>query len=280
MKCLIHDLPVYYEDYGKGTPIICLHGYTLDHRMMSGCLEPIFSRPEYSDLYRRIYLDLPGMGQTPAAKWIKNADNVLDILTEFINIIIPDENFLIAGESFGAYLSLGLIHNMKDKINGALLICPQIKSWIMNRIEKEKLPGKKLLFMSADMPSANDDPDVNEYLSFAVIATPHNLNRTKADILAGIKIADNDFLFNYFDGAYSHDFEASLRVMEFDKPSLIFTGRQDNAVGFLDAFDLFKRFSRATFVAADGGGHNAHIECETVLSPMVMDWITRLEREK
>lgn len=33
----------------------------LDHRLMSGCMEPIFTKREG---WRRIYIDLPGMGVT------------------------------------------------------------------------------------------------------------------------------------------------------------------------------------------------------------------------
>ena len=76
MVCLIRDIPIYYEEYGEGRPVLCIHGYSVDHHLMTGCLEPVFTQMSG---YRRIYLDLPGMGKTPAASWIQNADDMLEI---------------------------------------------------------------------------------------------------------------------------------------------------------------------------------------------------------
>lgn len=54
--CKVKNAHIYYEEIGKGKPIIMIHGFTPDHRLMSGCMEPIFQ--DNSD-WRRIYLDLP-----------------------------------------------------------------------------------------------------------------------------------------------------------------------------------------------------------------------------
>ncbi|MCL2576470.1 MAG: alpha/beta hydrolase [Defluviitaleaceae bacterium] len=274
MMSLVKDVPVFYEEYGEGKPILCIHGYTLDHRMMSGCMEPIF---EQTQGYRRIYLDLPGMGKTPSAKWIKNGDNMLEAIIEFINTIIPNEKFLIAGESYGGYMTLGLIHKMPDKIDGVLLICPQLKSWVMQNIEKEKLPKKQLLWVSEDMPSEEVNSDIKDFRFYSVIESSEIFNTFKSDILPGIKLADRDFLYNYYDGAYSHDFEAGLRIMEFTKPACILTGRQDIGVGYRDAYEMLDRFPRATFAVLDCAGHNLQIENEPVFTQMIKDWIWRLE---
>ena len=61
----INDLNLYYEDIGSGTPVIIIHGFTLDHRSMKACMEPIF---EAYEGWRRIYLDLPGHGKTKGSE--------------------------------------------------------------------------------------------------------------------------------------------------------------------------------------------------------------------
>ncbi|MCL2253449.1 MAG: alpha/beta hydrolase [Lachnospiraceae bacterium] len=273
MICNVMDIPVNYEEYGEGKPILCIHGYSVDHRLMSGCLEPVF---ENIQGYRRIYIDLPGMGKTPSDKWIKNSDNMLEVVSGFINAVIPNENFLIAGESYGGYLTLGLLHNKRERIDGALFIAPQLKSWIINNIEKEKLPKPQLLWIADNMPTEEEDSEVKEFLNFAVIATKEIFEKNKEQVLCGIKIADNDFLYNYFDGSYNHNFEAALRIMEYEKPTCIITGRQDHAVGYLDAFEMLKRFPRATFAVMDCAGHNLQIENENIFNQMVADWIKRI----
>ena len=59
--CNVNTAEIYYEDYGEGQPILMIHGFSPDHRLMSGCMEPIFKEREG---YRRIYINLPGMGQS------------------------------------------------------------------------------------------------------------------------------------------------------------------------------------------------------------------------
>jgi pimeloyl-ACP methyl ester carboxylesterase len=91
---------------GKGFPIIILHGLSIDHRAMAGPLEPVFKDREG---WKRIYLDLPGMGETPGLDWITNQEQVLDIVLHFIESVIPGQRFAVAGYSYGGYLARGVI---------------------------------------------------------------------------------------------------------------------------------------------------------------------------
>ena len=52
--CQVTNATIYYEEIGVGQPIIMLHGFTPDHRLMKGCMEPIFTQREG---WKRIYLD-------------------------------------------------------------------------------------------------------------------------------------------------------------------------------------------------------------------------------
>jgi len=271
MTQLIRDIPIYYEEYGKGKPVLCIHGYWVDHRLMSGCLESVFAEIQG---YRRIYLDLPGMGKTPSAKWIRNSDNMLEILTEFIDAVIPGENYLVAGESYGGYLTLGLIHNMRNRIDGVLMICPQLKSWVA--IDREKLPEKQLLWKSEDIMPMEDEPEFQAFLEYAVIATPVIYDRYKTNILSGIAISDKDFLTNHFSSDYNSGIADDLERLEFDRPACILTGRQDHAAGYLDAFEILSRFPRATFAVLDCAGHNLQDDNEPLFDQHVKDWLWRV----
>ena len=65
MEANIKNLSIHYETFGEGMPLLLLHGYTVDYRLMTGCMEPIFQNVGG---YQRIYMDLPGMGMTKAAE--------------------------------------------------------------------------------------------------------------------------------------------------------------------------------------------------------------------
>jgi len=272
MVCLVRDIPVYYEEYGKGKPVLFISGYRLDYRMMADPFESIFSEMHG---YRRIYLDLPGTGKTPSANWIKNADNYLEVVIDFINTVIGEENFLLAGQSHGGYISQGLVYKMGDRIDGVLLLCPQVDQ----REEKEEnLPSRQILYKSEHMDSVEMDSDTDKYyMDIAVIATPKIYKKWQDVISPAFQIADMDFFANR-SVWYSDELHKAVSKTVFNKPSCILTGKQGHITGYKIAYELFERFTRATFVVADCAGHIMHAEREPLFKQLVIDWIERVER--
>jgi len=264
--CNIRDIPVYYEEYGSGKPVLCIHGYSVDHRLMTGCLEPVFRETQG---YRRIYLDLPGMGKTPSKSWMRNSNDMLEVLSGFIDAVIAEESFLIAGESYGGRLTLGLIYTMGNRIDGVLLIC--------SNLPEGALPARKVIVNSEVLESAENDPDLKTFLDVAVLATPEIYQKFKSDVLPGIKAADQDFLHNHYQGAYDPDFQKKLKSIGFDRPACILAGRQDHWVGYAGVYELLDDFPRATFAVLDCAGHNMQIDNELLFSQLVKDWIWRVE---
>ena len=120
MECELDNITVNYEIVGHGRPLVLLHGFWTDHRQMAGCMEPIFA---HRDGWQRIYLDLPGMGQTPAAPWISSSDDMLSVVCQFIEAVLPEQRFVIGGYSYGAYLARGVLSHHFSQIDGLFLVC-------------------------------------------------------------------------------------------------------------------------------------------------------------
>jgi len=149
MYCEVGGVSVYYEIRGEGFPVLMLHGYGIDHNVMVGCMEPLFkSRPGY----RRIYIDLPGMGQSKAPEWLTNSDQVLDIVVEFSEKAI-NGSFLVAGESYGGYIARGMVNKISSRIDGVLLICPVM----VGERSKRQLPPRTV-FVRDEKLLASIDP--------------------------------------------------------------------------------------------------------------------------
>ena len=49
--------------------------------------------------WRRIFVDLPGHGQTPAPRWLESQAQVVTVLREALLAILGDEPFAVAGNS-------------------------------------------------------------------------------------------------------------------------------------------------------------------------------------
>jgi pimeloyl-ACP methyl ester carboxylesterase len=76
--------------------------------------EPIFQKRRG---WKRIYVDSPGNGESEDPDWITTSDQILNVILEFIDKIVPEEKFVLAGYSFGGYLSRGIIyHKFKQVI--------------------------------------------------------------------------------------------------------------------------------------------------------------------
>ena len=104
MICSVHDIPIYYKEYGEGKPVIFIHGWPVDHRMMADLFEPIFTKIQS---YRRIYLDLPGMGKTPSVNWIKNSDDMLKPrVVELLMVLTQHTLIFHANEKLKCYTAI------------------------------------------------------------------------------------------------------------------------------------------------------------------------------
>ncbi|MHA1754442.1 MAG: alpha/beta fold hydrolase [Candidatus Odinarchaeia archaeon] len=57
----INGLKLNFRIYGEGKPVFMIHGFRTDSRVMIGAFEPIFKKISG---YKRIYIDLPGMGKS------------------------------------------------------------------------------------------------------------------------------------------------------------------------------------------------------------------------
>jgi len=269
MECQLEGISVHYEIYGEGHPLISLHGFSPDHRLMTGCMEPIF---KHRSGWQRIYLDLPGMGKTPGKEWITNSDQMLDVVLDFMDQVIPGQRFALAGESYGGYLARGIIYRRPALVDGLLLICPMI----IAEHAKRSVPPHVALVQDLVLLSSLEPSQREEFESFAVIQSQSIWERTREEVMAGIKVADEDFLTRLQAHGYPLSFDVDA-ALPFEKPTLILVGRQDGMVGYRDAWEILEKYPRSTFAVLDRAGHNLQIEQETLFNALVNEWLDRVE---
>ena len=270
MECKVKDISINYYVIGEGKSVVMLHGYYVDHKSMVASMEPIFRSKKN---YKRIYIDLPGMGKSSSAKWIKDSDTMLDVVLEAINKIIPNENFLLVGYSYGGYLARGIVHKILNRIDGLLLICPVI----IADIKKRNNPPHIILKRDEKLLSELQPEDAERFNSVHVVQSNRAWNRYSTEILNVIKASRSNFLYNFKKNGYEFSCDIDRLTESFDKPALILMGRQDSIVGYKDAFNILDNYPRATFSIIDGAGHNLQIEQEKLFNSLVSEWIKRVE---
>ena len=325
---------IVYEDIGEGLPLVALHGATLDRRMSLGAFEPLFDREgrvsipasaaagrpdggQSSRSYRRIYPDLPFMGESLDLPEPTSSDAILEALAAFIREVLPTGSFLLAGESYGGYMARCLLREFGDRVAGVFLLCPSIVS---RRAERDIEPPVVL----RDDEGWREDADLRDVAAFeecSVSRTAYTFERTKREILSGISLSRTrvfeqmiaaDSLRFYFDSlgpAKQSDTAAAaaqagrepVAVLaghgpgpgqaaampdggepfepRFDRPSCFVLGRQDASVGWRDALRLAERYPRASFHIFDAAGHNLQVEQAGLFGAVFSGWLGEVEAE-
>lgn len=269
MMCEVDGINIYYESYGDGLPVLMLHGYGIDHHVMTGCMEPIMkNRPGY----KRIYMDLPGMGRSKAPDWLENTDQMLDIVIGFSKKVMPDGDLLVAGESYGGYLARGMVYKIRERLDGVLLICPVM----VGERSKRQLPPRRV-FVKDEKLLARINPEDRKFFGrMLILQDKRRWERFQQDILPGRRMMDTAFLERLKQHGYECSFDVD-RIKPFDRPSLILAGRQDTSVGYKDALRLIDNYSRGTFAILDRAGHGLEVEQEKVFNCLVNEWLDRAE---
>lgn len=273
MEYTVRDVNIYYEIHGSGIPVLMIHGWSPDHRLMKGCMEPIFQSLDTA--WQRIYFDLPGMGKTQGQPWITGTDQMLALILEFIDSIIPNQHFLVAGESYGGYLARGVIKERRSLVDGLLLICPVA----IQETQRANSPALQVLEKDEAFLNSLSEDDRRYFEGINVIQNQRVWERFKEDILPGLKIANYSFLENSLGQHVPYSSNVDLIEEPYTQPTLMIMGRQDSAVGYCDHWQLIENYARASFVVLDKAGHNLQIEQSALFNELVKEWLNRVIEE-
>lgn len=264
-------LKLHYEVIGKGKPVFILHGLGCHLDLMTNCMEPVF---QLHNSYKRIYIDLPGMGESDAILEFATSDKILEILISFIQSMTT-ENFLLVGESYGGYLVRGLLSKLSKRVDGIMLLCPVV----IPENEKRNLPHVDMKYIDEKYLSQLSDDERNNFCEYAIIADESTYTRYKNEVLSGLKLYNKEFIQklkqNY---RFTFDVDKAIQTLAYNKPALFICGRQDNCVGYSDLWNLLEYYPRATFSIIDMAGHNLQIEQPQLFNSLVENWLLRIEK--
>ena len=129
----MNDLPVelYFEEIGRGKPIIFLHGYPLDHTIWLPVAQLL------QDKARCILPDLHGMGKSPV---VGTEATILQMATDVIHLMdrLTLDQAIIVGHSMGGYIAMSLAHNFPERVCGLGLVTtraePDLPAKVLERL--------------------------------------------------------------------------------------------------------------------------------------------------
>lgn len=270
-------MPLAFKSFGEGVPVLFIHGWELNGDYDASEFEPIFLRLTG---YRRVYIDLPGMGETPADASIVDLESIYDKIVDFIDHHISPTNFILAGTSLGGYIARALATRFHTQILGLLLKVPLIEADDRRRdIDASKPIIEDRSSMSLVTPTQLS------LVGSVIVQTPAYikslLTKTINTLAPALEAADNKVL----DPIRNDPCRYSLKLIEsgdeavFQKPTLILTGRHDDVVGHRDAFRLLTIYPRATYAVLDRGTHMLPVDEGDLVESLIHDWLKRVAED-
>lgn len=253
---------------GSGDPMFLLHGNGVDHRYML----PLEAALEGSE-WERIYLDLPGFGQTPALGGCGGAQDIAEWLVGVVREIAGSRPLALVGTSFGGILARYVAAHCRDQLRGMALLCPVVDLGKANRTTPEPTilsENRKL----REQSQISDD-DWEEYANLAVMQTEENWTLFHDYALPGIRLMDKDAA-KRLDHNYALDSTPEDGTEPIAAPTLIITGRQDHVVGWADHVRLLQHYPRASFAVLDGAGHLGQLDRPEIVNAMISEWVERM----
>ena len=111
----LEGLRLYFEEYGEGTPVVFLHGFTLDHRMW-------WQQAEYFDQwYRVLLLDAKGHGLSASPETGYSRDDRVEDLKRFLDHMKVDK-FHLVGLSMGGSTAIGFALKYPERLLSMTLV--------------------------------------------------------------------------------------------------------------------------------------------------------------
>ncbi len=250
--------------------------------MSIGAFEPLLAGKPY----RRIYPDLPFMGESTDDIPGSGHDGMLAAVIDFIREVIPAGPFLLAGESYGGYLARGLARELAERVAGLFLLCPAVVKHGAGRdLPPAFVASEEGGWKEEARAAGATSEDLADYEALAVVRNEANFRRTRAEIISGIRVARLPAMERYCGGKVAFSFDTLGKAgtagepfdRTFDRPASFVLGRQDSSVGWRDALRLADLYPRASYHVIDGAGHNLQVERPEAFAAAFESWLRDCE---
>ena len=117
-KLKVNDIELTYFRRGKGTHLVLLHGYPLDHHIWDDIV------PLLETTFDMIVPDLRGFGESTTVNTFYTLDDFASDIAGLLDHL-GIQKIALAGHSMGGYISLAFARLFPDRVTGLALVASQ-----------------------------------------------------------------------------------------------------------------------------------------------------------
>ena len=118
-KININGIGLAYERRGKGTPLLLVHGFPLDHHLWDEVV------PLLEDTFDMIIPDLRGFGESTTVDSFYSLEDYASDLAGLLDHL-GIQKAAIAGHSMGGYIALAFVRLFPERVRGLGLVASQV----------------------------------------------------------------------------------------------------------------------------------------------------------
>lgn len=251
----VDGVSLYYEETGKGEPIVLLHGLGADHHMFQK--EVDFLKRNY----RVITMDFRGHGMSSKPSHYTLNDHIHDAISlmDFLGI----DRFHLLGASMGSYIAQGLAINFPERIHKLILVVAKAHGKTSSTQELIEAHWEELNGLSGE-----------EFTNVFDKYVFHNLNAVKEE---GERNAGQSIVLT----PEEHEI-ASKALLDFDfredlskvtAQTLIISGKFDGLNPPKRGEEIANLIPESTFVIFEKSGHAPAVEEEEKYQSTVLDFL-------
>jgi len=258
-QLLFKNTIINFNDVGKGTAIVLLHGYLENSSMWD------YFVPEFSKKNRVITIDLLGHGASGCLGYVHSMEEQADMVAEVLTHLKVKKVNLI-GHSMGGYVALAFAELYANNVKSLVLINSTSRA---DRGEKRQNRDraiqavKKNYVIFVKISIANLFSEENQIL---LIDEIENVKKEALKTpLQGIIAAQEGMKIR-------NDREVLLHFAPY--PKMLILGKKDTVLNYEDTIDQIEKTNVQLVTFPDG--HMSHIENREALLIVLLDFIKKV----
>lgn len=258
-----------YEAVGSGIPLLAFHGAYSSRVEVRGFLEPVLA--DRADravrALRRVYVDLPGHGDSRPSSGFRSPDDVLDAVDLLLDRAAPEGPFLLLGHSYGGHFARAVAARHPGRVAGLALLCTVLPG--------DLRPAPFAVVRDDGVSAQLDDDQRAEYEGYFVVRTPTTLERFRTAVVpAGGPVDEETLERAIATGPHAADPDEVV----VDAPVLVLSGRRDHWVGWerQERLGDGDTYPHATVVTVGDAGHALPHERPALVGALLRDWLDQV----
>lgn len=231
---------------GRGSPILLLHGWPLDHRIFEPQIRYL------KRFFHVVAFDRRGFGRSAAPPDLRGELDDIDRIMEVFGL----GTVHLLGMSQGARIALRFAVTRPQRIRSLIVQAPAVDGIALDEPESERIPMEDF----ARLARAGKMDEVRErWLAHPMMAlgAGHTRQRRRVEeIVAGYEGKD---LLDYSPGRQAFPHDVLDRLSRFEQPCLVLTGAHETATRREHARRLLESLPRSEEIVFEHSGHLSNL---------------------